>query len=85
MLGAMEMVDTFTDFSGIMVSKILHKFYVEVTEESIEAAAATGVETVLASLPIYEHFYCDYPFSLSSTVKPTASSSLAELLSLRCY
>eukprot|EP00069_Balaena_mysticetus_P004001 bmy_17007T0 len=50
-----------------MVSKILHKFYVEVTEESMEAAADTGVETVLASLPIYEHFYCDYPFSLSST------------------
>ncbi|XP_058389906.1 serpin B4-like [Diceros bicornis minor] len=56
MLGAMGTVDTFsqqdTNFSGmtrsygVMVSKILHKSFVEVTEEGMEAAAATGMETV---------------------------------------
>lgn len=67
------MVDPFsqwdTNSSGTMVSKILHEFYLEVTEKGIKAAATIGVETVPASLPIYENYYCDHPFSLSNINK----------------
>ncbi|CAO2636465.1 Serpin B13 [Lemmus lemmus] len=68
----MGMVDAFTaqkaDFSGIsgskdlVVSKVLHKSFVEVNEEGTEAAAATGVEVSLTSTLITEDFSCDHPF-----------------------
>ncbi|XP_049975732.1 serpin B4-like isoform X1 [Alexandromys fortis] len=68
----MGMVDAFSaqnaDFSGIsdnhdlVVSKVLHKSFVEVNEEGTEAAAATGVEVSLTSALITEDFSCDHPF-----------------------
>ncbi|XP_061025656.1 serpin B3-like isoform X2 [Eubalaena glacialis] len=72
-LGALGMVDAFSegkaDFSGmtgsgdLVVSKVLHKSFVEVNEEGTEAAAATGIEIDITSLPpIPDSFRCDHPF-----------------------
>ncbi|XP_052592392.1 serpin B4-like isoform X2 [Peromyscus californicus insignis] len=68
----MGMVDAFNaqkaDFlgmssrEGLVVSQVLHKSFVEVTEEGTEAAAATGVEVALTSALISEDFSCDHPF-----------------------
>ncbi|XP_014636977.1 PREDICTED: serpin B3 [Ceratotherium simum simum] len=68
---SMGMLDAFSpqdaDFSGmtgsrgLVVSKILHKSFVEVTEEGTEAAAATGISLELSSPRIYS-FHCDHPF-----------------------
>uniref|UniRef100_A0A9L0RBA5 Serpin domain-containing protein n=1 Tax=Equus caballus TaxID=9796 RepID=A0A9L0RBA5_HORSE len=68
---SLGMLDAFSpqdaDFSGmtgsrgLVVSKILHKSFVEVNEEGTEAAAATGIVTKLSSPPIYS-FHCDHPF-----------------------
>lgn len=71
-LKALGMVDTFNDraadFSGmtgrrdLVVSTVVHKCFVEVTEEGTEAAAATGVGVALTSAPFHESFRCDHPF-----------------------
>jgi serpin B len=69
----MGMVDAFSqhaDLSGISdkksltVSKVLHKSFVEVTEEGTEAAAASGIVTgFTSSAPqTKEKFCCDHPF-----------------------
>uniref|UniRef100_A0A8C6CID2 Serpin domain-containing protein n=1 Tax=Moschus moschiferus TaxID=68415 RepID=A0A8C6CID2_MOSMO len=71
-LRALGMVDAFhdgvADFSGmtgsrdLVVSMVVHKCFVEVTEEGTEAAAASGVGVGLTSLPFHESFRCDHPF-----------------------
>nr|XP_025128923.1 serpin B3-like [Bubalus bubalis]XP_025128924.1 serpin B3-like [Bubalus bubalis] len=71
-LRALGMVDAFNDrvanFSGmtgrpdLVVSTVVHKSFVEVTEEGTEAAAATGVGISVTSLPFRESFRCDHPF-----------------------
>ncbi|XP_055415168.1 serpin B3-like isoform X2 [Bubalus kerabau] len=72
-LRALGMVDAFNDrvanFSGmtgrrdLVVSTVVHKSFVEVTEEGTEAAAATGVGVaVITSLSFRESFRCDHPF-----------------------
>nr|XP_008518063.1 PREDICTED: serpin B3-like isoform X1 [Equus przewalskii] len=68
---SLGMLDAFSpqdaDFSGmtgsqgLVVSKILHKSFVEVNEEGTEAAAATGIEFGLLSPRAYS-FHCDHPF-----------------------
>ncbi|XP_074211356.1 serpin B3-like [Camelus bactrianus] len=74
MLRALGVVDAFNsqkaDFSGmtrknnLVVSKAVHKSFVEVNEEGTEAAAATGISTGIriTSIPRYELFHCDHPF-----------------------
>ncbi|XP_025853359.2 serpin B3 isoform X2 [Vulpes vulpes] len=70
-LKALGMVDAFNtksaNFSGmtgrqdLVVSKVRHKSFVEVTEEGTEAAASTDVEVIAKSAPTYP-FHCDHPF-----------------------
>ncbi|XP_023578920.1 serpin B3 isoform X2 [Octodon degus] len=56
------------DFSGmtgnrdLVLTKAVHKSFVEVNEEGTEAAAATGVAVGVTSLPTYNIFHCDHPF-----------------------
>ncbi|XP_008563622.1 PREDICTED: serpin B4-like, partial [Galeopterus variegatus] len=71
-LEAMGMVDAFSsdnaNLSGmsevpnLVVSKVLHKSFVDVTEEGTEATAATGVEVAQIISPRSEPFHCDHPF-----------------------
>ena len=69
----MGMVDAFdpqkADFSGmsstqgLVVSKVLHKSFVEVNEEGAEAATAMSVESRLLSAPKPKDFSCNHhPF-----------------------
>ncbi|XP_032278811.1 serpin B7 [Halichoerus grypus] len=56
------------DLSGIAsggrlyVSKMMHKSYIEVTEEGTEATAATGINIVEKQLPKSRLFRADHPF-----------------------
>ncbi|XP_055272814.1 serpin B4-like isoform X1 [Moschus berezovskii] len=71
-LRALGMVDAFhdgvADFSGmtrsrdLVVSKVIHKCFVEVTEEGTEATAATDVEIIVRAGRNSESFRCDHPF-----------------------
>lgn len=68
----MGMVDLFngdadlsgmTGSRGLLVSEVLHKAFVEVTEEGAEATAATAVVTGFSSpLLTNEEFHCNHPF-----------------------
>lgn len=73
-LGAMGMTDAFSDradFSGIdgrkdlFISAVIHKAFVDVSEEGTEAAAATavgiGVTSIARPAPVPE-FRADHPF-----------------------
>ena len=71
-LQALGMVDAFrdgvADFSGmtkvpgLVVSKVVHKCFVEVTEEGTEASASTGVAITKKAGINSESFRCDRPF-----------------------
>ncbi|KAM7229788.1 hypothetical protein CapIbe_019904 [Capra ibex] len=56
------------DFRGmssrreLYLSKVVHKSFVEVTEEGTEAAAATGVVVMMRSLIVVPRFCADRPF-----------------------
>ncbi|CAI9149011.1 unnamed protein product [Rangifer tarandus platyrhynchus] len=47
---------------GLHMSKVVHKSFVEVTEEGTEAAAATGAAVVMYCLRIVPRFCADRPF-----------------------
>uniref|UniRef100_A0A8C0D9L3 Serpin domain-containing protein n=1 Tax=Balaenoptera musculus TaxID=9771 RepID=A0A8C0D9L3_BALMU len=82
-LEALGMVDAFNtekaDFSGmtgtrdLVVSKVLHKSFVEVNEEGTEAAAASGIVLGLTSPGIPDSFRCDHPFLFFIKHKKTNS------------
>ncbi|XP_054439354.1 serpin B3 [Pteronotus mesoamericanus] len=68
---ALGMVDAFShdaDLAGMTrgrgyeLTDILHKSFVEVTEEGTEAAAVTGGMVGTTSVPFHESFHCDRPF-----------------------
>ncbi|XP_044149806.1 serpin B6-like isoform X3 [Bufo gargarizans] len=71
-LSDMGMPDAFdqgsSDFSGmsshneLVLSKVVHKSFVEVNEEGTEAAAATGAVIMLRCARIVPRFTCDHPF-----------------------
>lgn len=70
-LSSLGMIDLFdmskSDLSGmgngqLYVSKVLHKAFVEVTEEGTEAAAATAVAVNLRCMRISYSFKADHPF-----------------------
>lgn len=70
-LSSLGMIDLFnkdkSDLSGmgngqLYVSKVLHKAFVEVTEEGTEAAAATAVAINLRCMRISYMFKADHPF-----------------------
>ncbi|KAM6445218.1 serpin B6-like [Rhynochetos jubatus] len=72
LLSSMGMPDAFdlqkADFSGmssgneLMLSKVIHKAFVEVNEEGTEAAAATAGVMVLRCAMIVPKFTADHPF-----------------------
>jgi serpin B len=86
-LAAMGMAKAFSaneaDFSRmtsadrLMISVVLHKAYVDVTEQGTEAAAATGVGVKLAAAPVRPQpkvFNADHPFL--TLIRDTATGSI---------
>lgn len=77
----MGMVDAFdvsrSDFSGmssannLVLSKVVHKAFVEVNEVGTEAAAATGAVISNRALIIPDRFLADHPFLFFIQHKPT--------------
>ncbi|HEX4590335.1 MAG TPA: serpin family protein, partial [Gemmataceae bacterium] len=69
------------DFRGmcpepLMISKVIHKAYVETNEEGSEAAAATGVTMKRASMPVPQPpfiFRADRPFLF--VIRDTATNA----------
>ncbi|CAI5673789.1 unnamed protein product [Oreochromis niloticus] len=83
-LVSMGMVDAFdmtkSDFSGmspandLVLSKVVHKAFVEVNEEGTEAAAATAAIMMLRCARIPARFIADHPFLFF--IRHNASSSI---------
>ncbi|XP_077055295.1 serpin peptidase inhibitor, clade B (ovalbumin), member 1, like 3 [Siphateles boraxobius] len=83
LLISLGMVDAFdmqkADFSGmspgndLVLSKVVHKSFVEVNEEGTEAAAATGAVMMMRCLMRPERFCADHPFLFFIRHNPTRS------------
>ncbi|XP_059119189.1 serpin B6 isoform X2 [Peromyscus eremicus] len=67
-LGMTDAFDNRADFSGIsskpdlFLSKVVHKSFVEVTEEGTEAAAATAAIMMMRCMRFTPRFCADHPF-----------------------
>ncbi len=59
--------------NDLVVSKVVHKAFVEVNEEGTEAAAATGVVARTMSMIILPVFNADHPFLFFIRHNPTKS------------
>ncbi|XP_050986639.1 leukocyte elastase inhibitor-like isoform X2 [Labeo rohita] len=59
--------------NNLVVSKVIHKAFVEVNEEGTEAAAATGITVMLMCLKIPQVFNADHPFLFFIRHNPTKS------------
>ena len=55
-------LDTANLFSGLFISAVIHKAFVEVNEEGTEASAATAVLNAELSLSLTPTFCADHPF-----------------------
>ncbi|XP_059901827.1 leukocyte elastase inhibitor-like isoform X3 [Gadus macrocephalus] len=83
LLVSMGMVDAFdqglSDFSGmssandLVLSKVVHKAFVEVNEEGTEAAAATAARVEKRSAPTTPRFDADHPFLFFIRHNPSKS------------
>uniref|UniRef100_A0A8C2IH68 Leukocyte elastase inhibitor n=1 Tax=Cyprinus carpio TaxID=7962 RepID=A0A8C2IH68_CYPCA len=83
LLVSLGMVDAFdsqrADFSGLspnndlVLSKVVHKSFVEVNEEGTEAAAATGAVMMMRCLMRPERFNADHPFLFFIRHNPSKS------------
>lgn len=83
LLVGLGMVDAFdsqrADFSGLspnndlVLSKVVHKSFVEVNEEGTEAAAATGAIMMMRCLMRPERFHADHPFLFFIRHNPSKS------------
>ncbi|XP_043082732.1 serpin peptidase inhibitor, clade B (ovalbumin), member 1, like 3 isoform X2 [Puntigrus tetrazona] len=83
LLVGLGMVDAFdsqrADFSGLspnndlVLSKVVHKSFVEVNEEGTEAAAATGAVMMMRCLMRPERFCADHPFLFFIRHNPSKS------------
>ncbi|CAL8323954.1 unnamed protein product [Boreogadus saida] len=89
LLVSMGMVDAFdqglSDFSGmssandLVLSKVVHKAFVEVNEEGTEAAAAAATAAImmLRCIRVIPQFVADHPFLLAWLRPPSKSILLA--------
>ncbi|XP_059901817.1 leukocyte elastase inhibitor-like isoform X1 [Gadus macrocephalus] len=83
LLVSMGMVDAFdqglSDFSGmssandLVLSKVVHKAFVEVNEEGTEAAAATAAIMMLRCIRVIPQFVADHPFLFFIRHNPSKS------------
>lgn len=83
LLVSLGMVDAFdmqrADFSGLspnndlVLSKVVHKSFVEVNEEGTEAAAATGAIMMMRCMMHPERFHADHPFLFFIRHNPSKS------------
>ncbi|KAK7118928.1 hypothetical protein R3I94_022440 [Phoxinus phoxinus] len=83
LLISLGMVDAFdsrkADFSGmspgndLVLSKVVHKSFVEVNEEGTEAAAATGAVMMMRCMMRPERFCADHPFLFFIRHNPSRS------------
>jgi serine protease inhibitor len=81
-LSALGMPTAFTDsadFSGInpveqlLISRVMHKSYIEVNEEGTEAAAVTSVEVGVTSIGNELWFIADHPFIFAIRERSTGT------------
>ncbi len=88
-MGMEDVFDGQVNLSGmspnndLVVSKVIHKAFVEVNEEGTEAAAATGVVMQFRCLMIPQVFNADHPFLFFIRHNPTKSVLFTDASALR--